>query len=385
MEKRYQVFISSTFTDLQVERQAVLRSILELNHIPAGMELFPAADDTAWRLIQDVIIASDYYVLIIGGRYGSLDKEGLGFTEREYEFAVMQKKPILAFLHENPDSLPREKTETNGEIWDKLKVFRSTIEKNHTCVYWKTPEDLRAKVIIGLTQAIKHHPGTGWIRADQMPSDATVSEILTLRDKISELERKADLDRTKPPLGSEILQQGDESYEIQMSFWANTEPKDDEEEINDDTSYTGSIFATWNDIFAAIAPSLISKSSDSELRETFKRFFERRARKELEKKSKFKDKSLHGFFISHDVIDTCIVQLRALGLIRESIRTRRAKESGIYWTLTPYGDQIMVQLRAIRKIQVINLLFITLISRRPNTRLQLTWPRLSERTPICGF
>ena len=51
MEKRYQVFISSTFRDLIDERQAVLRAVLELDHMPAGMELFPAADDSAWQLI----------------------------------------------------------------------------------------------------------------------------------------------------------------------------------------------------------------------------------------------------------------------------------------------------------------------------------------------
>ena len=59
MDKRYQVFISSTFTDLKDERQAVLKAVLELDHMPAGMELFPAADDTAWQLIKDVIASAE--------------------------------------------------------------------------------------------------------------------------------------------------------------------------------------------------------------------------------------------------------------------------------------------------------------------------------------
>jgi len=63
MDKRYQIFISSTFLDLQDERQAVLKAILEIDHMPAGMELFPATDDTAWLLIRDVIDSSDYYIL----------------------------------------------------------------------------------------------------------------------------------------------------------------------------------------------------------------------------------------------------------------------------------------------------------------------------------
>ena len=70
-EKRYQVFISSTYVDLQEERREVLRAVLELDHMPAGMELFPATDDSAWDLIKGVIDSSDYYVVIIGGRYGS--------------------------------------------------------------------------------------------------------------------------------------------------------------------------------------------------------------------------------------------------------------------------------------------------------------------------
>src|SRR5262245_8824085 len=110
MEKRYQVFISSTFVDLQEERQAVLRAVLQLNHMPAGMELFPASDESAWQLITQVIDSSDYYVLIIGGRYGSQDDQGLGYTEKEYDYAVKTKKTVIALLHINPDGLPREKT-----------------------------------------------------------------------------------------------------------------------------------------------------------------------------------------------------------------------------------------------------------------------------------
>ena len=106
MEKRYTVFISSTFRDLIEERQSVLKAVLELDHMPAGMELFPAADESAWQLIQDVISSSDYYVLIIGGRYGSLDQEGLGYTEKEYDYAAASGKPVIPLLHENPDNLP---------------------------------------------------------------------------------------------------------------------------------------------------------------------------------------------------------------------------------------------------------------------------------------
>lgn len=55
MDKRYQVFVSSTYADLQDERQEVMQALLELDCIPAGMELFPAANEDQWTLIKKVI------------------------------------------------------------------------------------------------------------------------------------------------------------------------------------------------------------------------------------------------------------------------------------------------------------------------------------------
>jgi hypothetical protein len=43
MQKKYQVFISSTFRDLADERQDAMRAVLDLGDIPSGMEIFPAA------------------------------------------------------------------------------------------------------------------------------------------------------------------------------------------------------------------------------------------------------------------------------------------------------------------------------------------------------
>ena len=44
MNKKYQVFISSTFSDLVQERHSTIRTVLDLGHIPSGMEIFAAAD-----------------------------------------------------------------------------------------------------------------------------------------------------------------------------------------------------------------------------------------------------------------------------------------------------------------------------------------------------
>lgn len=343
MEKIYQVFISSTFRDLIDERQAVLKAVLELNHMPAGMELFPAADDSAWQLIKDVIDGSDYYVLIIAGRYGSLDEAGIGYTEKEYDYAVQTKKPVISFLHKNPNNLPREKTETIDATWNKLKAFRAKVEKKHTCVYWNSAEELKAQVIVGLTSSVKRHPTIGWVRADQVPSDATISEILTLKRRVSELEAEIAESRLNPPIGSEELVQGDEHFKVKCKFKAATGAYS-----FDELKYDGHLLLTWNQIFAAIAPSMINEASDRSLRASFNRFFSDVALREFSKEKKMKGKELYDFEFNDNDIDTCIVQLRALGLMRENVKQRSVKDTGTYWTLTPYGDTKMVQLRAIR-------------------------------------
>jgi hypothetical protein len=349
MEKRFQIFISSTFRDLFEERQSVLKAVLELNHMPAGMELFPAADESAWQLIKDVIDGSDYYVLIIAGRYGSLDEAGIGFTEKEYEYALKTGKPVIPLLHKNPDNLPREKTETAESTWTKLKTFRAKVEKNHTCVYWMTSEELKSKVIVGLTMIMKRHPAIGWVKADQIPSDATLSELLKLKTKISELETEAKESKMNPPVGTEEFNQGDDRYNVSCSFVSRKRGNTDRYSDYIDTNYRGSIEPSWNQIFAAIAPSMINETTDRILRLQFRKFFTDMGMKEFTKTKAFLRTELRNFEFVDSEIDTCIIQLRALGLIIESNKQRSVKDTETYWKITPYGDTLMVRLRAIRK------------------------------------
>jgi hypothetical protein len=83
-KKRLQVFVSSTFIDLRDERQAAVEAILSAGHIPAGMELFAAGDESQMEVIKGWIDQSDVYLLILGGRYGSIEpKTGKSYVELE--------------------------------------------------------------------------------------------------------------------------------------------------------------------------------------------------------------------------------------------------------------------------------------------------------------
>jgi len=88
MDKRYQVFVSSTYKDLIDERQHAIHAVLDLNCFPCGMEYFAAGDDEAWAAIQSFIKSCDYYLVIVAGRYGSVDEKGISYTQQEYQYAI---------------------------------------------------------------------------------------------------------------------------------------------------------------------------------------------------------------------------------------------------------------------------------------------------------
>lgn len=98
VRKKFQVFISSTSDDLKEERKIAIEAILDAGHIPAGMEIFKGGGEK-WETIQKWIDDSDIYVLILGGRYGSTDKQtNLSYTQLEYEYAQMKKIPMFSIV-----------------------------------------------------------------------------------------------------------------------------------------------------------------------------------------------------------------------------------------------------------------------------------------------
>ncbi len=337
MDKRYQVFISSTYVDLVEERQAVIKAILELDQMPAGMELFPAVDDTAWNLIKSVIDASDYYVLIIGGRYGSMHETGLSYTEMEYDYAVSQKKRVIALLHGSPDSIPRAKTETDHKQWGRLVSFRNKVAERHMCQFWSSAQELKANLIISLTSTMKRHPATGWVRADGVPTGATIEEVLALRNQVSALERQLEISRTSPAEGTEHLQQADDEFLVVSKVNSAAHVSEEFE-----TSIS------WDEIFGAVGPALLNESTDHELRTAIYKSFVRLVTFEARQVDVFSEGPLN-VYPERDEIDTCIIQFRALGLIQESQRKRSVTDTKKYWSLTPYGDSKLVQLRALRR------------------------------------
>lgn len=342
MIKRYQVFVSSTYADLITERQEVMQALLELDCIPSGMELFPAANEGQWSLIRRVIDECDYYLVIVGGRYGSLGAGGLSYTEMEYRYALEAAKPVIAFLHKDPEALPAKHSEKDPASREKLHLFRALCERK-VVRYWQSPAELGSVVSRSLVQLIRSTPAVGWVRGDALAAEAATVEILKQKQRIEELERQLAEARTTPPAGTEGLASGQDTFEVDYSFSA--------QKMNPyvNTAYSGSIFVTWDEIFAAVAPHMMGEARDATIKKAIEGLVETEARQELAEDKDLKGYRLRDFEIAGEAFQTIKVQLRALGLITKSVRPRSVKDTGTYWTLTPYGDTLMTQLRAVKR------------------------------------
>lgn len=166
IDKRYQVFVSSTYTDLIEERRQVTEQLLRLRCIPSGMELFTASGQPPWNVIEAALETTDYMVLILAGRYGSVsNKDGRSYTEREYDHALELGIPVLAFLHAAPKRLPAEMYDT-GALGKKRDAFWTRVRdsEQHTVDSWSDARDLAQKVALAIPDAIRTQPRPGWIR-----------------------------------------------------------------------------------------------------------------------------------------------------------------------------------------------------------------------------
>jgi hypothetical protein len=343
LDKRYQVFVSSTFSDLEEERQEVMQALLELDCMPAGMELFPATSSDQWSLIKKVIDDSDYYIVILAGRYGSIGPDGLSYTEMEYCYAIETGKPVIGFIHKDKTKLPSGRCESSQDGKDKLKNFEELV-KTKLCRFWESPADLGSQVSRSLIRLIKEHPAVGWVKGDLVTSESEAKEILQLKRMIEDLEGQLASSKTTAPEGAELLSQGIDLFEFDFTF--NASPS---YEPSEGTRYQATGSVSWNDIFSYVSPLMIDEISDGDLRLGINRSIAKSARLALEDDDELEGLNLLEIKMLPSDFQTVKVQFRALGLIVKSEKNRSVKDKDTYWTLTPYGENLMTTLRAIKK------------------------------------
>lgn len=333
---RHQVFVSSTYTDLMEERAEVLQAIWELDCIPTGMEAFVASNESQWDVIKRVINECDYYVLIIGGRYGSVTAEGISYTEKEYRYAKELGIPVLAFMHKNPDDIAVKKSEKTDELREKLVAFRAEVMSKHPIREWTTATELGGLVSRSLIREIKVSPRPGWIRNDGSSPIALLEQIKELTEENRDLrERQAAQDDGE---GDEDFEQGDDRIEM----WG-------DRRIGRIQSWEGEtadwgVLTTWDEIFRDLGPILINEATEQQMRTALSRF---QQVDEIPDGYEYRDSAS----IAPECWNEIIIQLRALGYIASGEKKRGVNDRNSYWRITPKGDRHLVKLLARRRSQ----------------------------------
>lgn len=209
MKRRLQIFVSSTYTDLLPERQAAVSAILKAGHIPAGMELFTAGDRSQMETIKQWIDESDVYMLILGGRYGSVEKtSGMSYTELEYDYAVQQSKPLFAVVI--TESALEAKVKAGGTVYmekenpKELALFREKVLSNISS-FFDDPKDIKLCVHESLADFAANRDLKGWVSADEVIDTKPLfdeirklaEENRQLKESLAEQEKRASSQTTK--------------------------------------------------------------------------------------------------------------------------------------------------------------------------------------------
>ena len=226
MQKRLQVFISSTFEDMRPEREAAIKAILQAKHVPAGMEMFAAGNESQWDVIKQWIDACDVFLLIVGGRYGSIEPtSGKSYIELEYDYAEQQCKELFAIVM-TKESVERKVQAMGSSVIEtangpKLDAFKERVGRKMSGRCDDT-KDISLEIFKALMEIVQKDTVQGWVRGGefrklQIQLEAEIqkaSESASAQKQASEEDKHAsfenlcrtlEAEKLPPPVGGNLL------------------------------------------------------------------------------------------------------------------------------------------------------------------------------------
>lgn len=325
MDKRYQVFVSSTFADLQDERSNVIQTLMEMDCFPAGMELFPALDEEQFEFIKKVIDDSDYYLLIIGGRYGSLSEEGISYTEMEYDYAIGKGIKVIALVHGSPEKLAVEKVEIDSEAQEKLQAFKTKATTNRLVKFWNDAKDLPGLVALSLPKTIKTYPAVGWVRGNEATDNTDLLKQLNeLRQENNRLNKFVQELKIYKDEKLDLAQDDDEVLIFVKCKVINKGFAE---------SHSWGQEVTWNNLFKCIGPKILKRQGENLVFNALSEYVVSRKYKNFESSE-----------IDFTDFEKIKIQFLTLGYI---------EFTGIgltsYWEITPEGQNHLLKIMSIKR------------------------------------
>ena len=320
---KYQIFVSSTYEDLKKERDQIIKAILEMGHIPVGMEMFSAADEQQWEIIKKQIDQSDYYVVIAAYRYGSMDGD-VSYTEKEYDYAVSKDIPVLGFIIDSEADWPENQKENNPTINRRLEAFKTKIASRMVS-YWKNEDDLYGKCSIALMKTFATQPRDGWVRSSKTNAEEMINEITRLSRENGELRRQM----------SEVQDAEESQHDNRVNqiigalrlnartIYVWLEGQKDWGEIKK---------VNLLQIFETIGPDMIDEASGHTIAASLALGFGGTSYREI-------------WPVPKNYVKAYIADMVSLDLVTTSSKRHGVKDTAAYWALTDFGKEVFSRIR----------------------------------------
>lgn len=304
-------------------RRGILNKLLEMGHIPVGMEMFSAADEQQWETIKKQIDQSDYYVVLVARRYGSMDGD-VSFTEKEYEYALSQKIPALGFILDSSVDWPEKWVENNNDIRKRLDNFKAKVS-GRMVSFWKTPEDLYGRSGIALMKAFASQPREGWVRASAANMSDMTAEITRLSKENGQLRSQL-----AAKLQSEVESKTSKVDEMIDALRRNVRKiyvwKDGAKDWGDPKG------TNLLELFEYMAPDLLDEAGNRTLADSLGLHFA--------------STSVRGNWpVPSNFVKAYLADFVGLGMVTNSPKRHSVQDTQSYWTLTQFGREVHGSIR----------------------------------------
>ena len=297
------------------------------------MEAFPAADEEQLEFIKSVIDRTDFYVLIIAGRYGSVAPDGMSYTEKEYHYAIEKGVPVLVFIHQDIESLPAAKVEKSGEARDRLGKFIESATSSRLRRTWNTIDGLKLNVREALDHAKATKKRPGWIRGDSVARDENLQALVKLQRENAKLlqERQQPNVRKNLPFEPAGL---DATISLKGTGMYSTSGRSAEYAWEKDVSL--------EKVFTFIGPFMQEPLHQSSVQTKIGEHFRNPPKSGVYK---------YGATITDGCCMHIRIQLEAAGLVKIDRRKTTSGTFAMFWTLTERGTEEMLLRTVIPKAE----------------------------------
>lgn len=245
IDKRYHVFISTTEADMHAERVVLSQTLVSQGFFSWGLEQrTPLTTAFARRQIDDC----DYFILMLGSRYGELSASGVSYMHLEYIYAVTKQKPILVLMYEAPESRADEFQDRQPEGKVKFLDFRRQLQRERDMVMtFRDLRDLEIAIRHTMPQFLNRYPAQGWIRPNHQQLQQLQDENEQLRQKVIQLEQQQPRAASAPQRVVDLPQvQGHE--EIAFDYKVHAYQDGNFRELRPQRQMS------WNDLLMVIGP-----------------------------------------------------------------------------------------------------------------------------------